>query len=99
MRVDRSNSVRLNQSLIYLLVRQRCLFPASVSAAANGDQAREDRERDLGRSPRAKVQPDWALDPVNHLLIHAFRPQRLEVVPGVAPAADQPDEARIARED
>src|ERR1700693_4459786 len=71
-----------------------CLPPTATASAHSHDAAKY-RDGDLGRSPRADVQADGALDPRDDSLGHPLLPQAFEVMAGVAAAADQPDEPRI----
>ena len=77
---------------------RRCLtfcLPPTATASAYSHDAAKYRDGDLGRSPRANVQADGALDPRDDSLGHTLRAQGFEVMAGVAAATDQPDEPRI----
>jgi hypothetical protein len=68
------------------------LFPASVTASSDRNEAGEYRQRDLLGFDCPEIQTDRALNAGDDLLGNTFCSQRLEVVTRVSPAADQTDE-------
>src|SRR5216684_1782213 len=69
--------------------------PTSLAPAASGDDPGQDGDGDLRRRDGADIEANRALDAADHVLGDAFGAKGVEVMPGVAVAADQADEARI----
>src|SRR3954465_6553699 len=89
--------VSATSSLRSLAPLSGACLPASGTTAADRHQPGQDGKRDLLRRPAAQVEADRTLDLCDHVLRHALGAQRLEVVAGVPPAADQADEPRLSR--